>query len=86
MNDNLSSRRLDDFFTHFWKDTESKEHYPLVGLKIKRKSASLAVFEFIRQDHIAFWDHKFNGSQQSLPAILITDSGRVGLINEILNR
>ena len=56
-------------------DNDATNRYRLTQINIQQESASPASFEFIRQDHVAFWNHKFNGSHHPLPAILITDTG-----------
>ena len=72
----LRSLRLDYYFAQQWKEADPTERYPLTPLEIRREAASPALFEFIRQDHIAFWNYVSNGSANPLPAILITDTGK----------
>jgi len=71
----LRSLRLDYMFAQQWREADPNESYPLTALEIRREAASPALFEFIRQDHIAFWNYVSNGSANPLPAILITDTG-----------
>jgi hypothetical protein len=76
VNEKLNSQSLDQLFTEMWKEIESINRYPLIELKVRRETPSPAVFEFLRQDHVTFWNHRFkNGSHYPLSALLITDTG-----------
>ena len=75
INDKLRNEQLDNCFAQQWNDNDATNRYRLTQINIQQESASPASFEFIRQDHVAFWNHKFNGSHHPLPAILITDTG-----------
>ena len=84
VNENLRSERLDYLFARQWKETGQSGHFPLMELVIRREMNSPAILEFIRQDHVSFWNHKLaNGTHLPLPAILITDTGNS--INLIIN-
>ena len=71
VNEKLKSERLGSLFSLHWKENDSTEPYPLMELDIRREFPSPALLEFIRQDHVAFW----NSQNDPLPAILITDTG-----------
>ena len=77
VNEKLKSERLGNLFSNHWKETDSTERYPLMELDIRREFPSPALLEFIRQDHVAFW----NSQNDPLPAILITDTGIRKLIS-----
>ena len=81
VNEKLSSQRLDEFVSQQWDESGSRKHFPLRELKIQRKSVSPAVLELIRQDHVAFWNHKFKDLHHPLAAILITDTGNSNKFN-----
>ena len=75
VNEKLKSGRLDNLFSQQWLQADPTKRFSLMELDIRRESSSRAVIEFLRQDHIAFWNHKSNGVNDPLPAVLITDTG-----------
>jgi len=75
--DKLKIGRLSNLFSQQWQEADPTERYPLIELTIRRESSSPALIEFLRQDHVAFWNHKSNDVNDPLPAVLITDTGRV---------
>lgn len=66
----LRSIQLDNFFAQQWNKTSSAGKSPLLTLEVRRSAASMAMFEFLKQDHVPFWNHQPN----PLPAILLTDT------------
>ena len=70
---NLNLRKT---FNRHWEETDRLNRYPLKTLEIRRENASPALFEFLFQDHVTFWNFVNNGTPQPLPAILVTDTGK----------
>ncbi len=66
----LRSLQLDYVIAEEWNKTDAKGQYPLMQLEIRRNSPSPALFEFLKQDHVAFW----NNQNEPLPAVLLTDT------------
>lgn len=79
VNGEMKNKVLSKIFSLQWKQVDSMERYPLRTLEIKNEAASPALFEFLIQDHVTFWNYKKNGSSLPLPAILVTDSGNNSL-------
>lgn len=65
----LRSLQLDYAIAQEWNRTDTERKFPMVQLEIRRMAASPALFEFLKQDHVAFWNHDV-----PLPAILLTDT------------
>lgn len=70
----LRSLQLDAAFSQAWTKTSSR--FPLITLEIRRDVPSPALFEFLRQDHIPFWNYAVGSQEAPLPAILVTDTGK----------
>lgn len=66
----LRSLQLDYVIAQEWNKTDTQGQFPLIQLEIRRTAASPALFEFLKQDHVPFWNHNNN----PLPAILLTDT------------
>jgi hypothetical protein len=49
---------------------------PLVALEVRRALQSPALFEFLKQDHLAFWNYVQDDQPKPLSAVLITDTGK----------
>ena len=65
---------LDARFQDSWSAAGSLK-FPLVPMGVNTMLSSPALHEFLKQDHLAFWNH-FDGDQhQALHAILLTDIG-----------
>lgn len=80
----LRSLRLDAALAQAWQqmagvttEADGLGRFPLITLEIRRNSPTPALFEFIRQDHIAFWNYATSSQEESpLPAVLFTDTGK----------
>ena len=69
----LRSLRLDAAVAQAWKTMDPAGRFPLVTLEV-RTPGTPALFEFIRQDHVPFWNYHVtpNAEATPLPAILLT--------------
>ena len=76
INEQFNDMELHKNFPQQWKQVDFMDRYQLNVLKIRFEAASPALFEFLLQDHMPFWNFMNNGSASPLPAILITDTGR----------
>lgn len=65
----LRSLQLDYAVAQIWNKTDTKREFPMVQLEVRRLAASPALFEFLKQDHVAFWNHV-----TPLSAVLLTDT------------
>jgi len=77
VNGEMKDLNLRQIFNHQWEEIDQLNRYPLKTLEIQRENASPALFEFLLQDHVTFWNLIYNGTAQPLPAILITDTGMI---------
>lgn len=70
--------QLDNAFSQEWNKADPAKRVPLISLEIRRNSPSQALSEFLRQDHVAFWNFEVATGTDLLPlqAILLTDTGR----------
>lgn len=68
----LRSLVLDYSLAEQWNSTNAAKEYPLLTLEIRRAAASMAAFEFLKHDHVTFWNHQPN----PLPAVLLTDTSK----------
>ena len=76
-----NSIHLDHIFARRWKEIDLMHRFGLNKLEIRREAASPALFEFLVQDHMPFWNYvNTNGSTSPLPAFLITDTGKCLII------
>lgn len=66
----LRSLQLDYIIAQEWNRTDTQQRYPLYQLEIRRTAASPALFEFLKQDHVPFWNFENN----PLSAVLLTDT------------
>ena len=68
----LRSLQLDYVIAEQWNKTDVKGKFPLMQLEVRRNAASAALFEFLKQDHVPFW----NNGNEPLPAVLLTDTSK----------
>ncbi|KZS20474.1 Uncharacterized protein APZ42_012860 [Daphnia magna] len=68
----LRSLQLDYVIAQEWNKTDTQGQFPLIQLEIRRTAASPALFEFLKQDHVPFWNHNNN----PLSAVLLTDTSK----------
>lgn len=66
----LRSLQFDYAIAQKWNQTDTQRQFPMVQLEIRRTAASPALFEFLKQDHVSFW----NQENDPLPAVLLTDT------------
>ena len=67
----LRSLQLDYVIAQEWNTTDTQGQFPLVQLEVRRLAPSPALFEFLQQDHVPFWNYENN----PYPAVLLTDTG-----------
>ena len=74
----LRSLQLDNAFSEHWNTVNpaQSQKSPLVALEVRRALQSPALFEFLKQDHLAFWNYVQGDLPKPLAAILITDTGK----------
>ncbi|KAK2712916.1 uncharacterized protein LOC136025116 isoform X2 [Artemia franciscana] len=58
-----------------WSKAVNVDKYPLLDLEVVRVFGEQALVEFLKQDHMPFWNFYHNGVPSPLPAVLLSDTG-----------